>query len=203
MDIRQRILEAAARVYAQHGFRGATTRLIATEAGVNEVTLFRTFGSKAALFDELTSRFGAAPLAASLPEVPVDPERELTIWATAALGQLRASRAFLRKSFGDVEERPDAARSACRGPSHANQVLTAYVAQLQQRGLADRQADVATAVAMLLSVFFGDAVRRDVMPHAFPEPVDEAPRRYVSVFLRAIGAGVERKRAAAGHRAIH
>ena len=53
MDIRDRILDAAKKVYAQHGFRGATTRLIAIEAGVNEVTLFRTFGSKAALFEAL------------------------------------------------------------------------------------------------------------------------------------------------------
>ena len=48
---RERILEAAARVYAMHGFRGATTRLIANEAGVNEVTLFRSFGSKGALLE--------------------------------------------------------------------------------------------------------------------------------------------------------
>ena len=45
MEIRDRILEAAKRVYAKHGFRGATTRLIAIEADVNEVTIFRTFGS--------------------------------------------------------------------------------------------------------------------------------------------------------------
>src|SRR3712207_8279628 len=55
-DSRERILEAAARVYAQYGFRGATTRLIAQEAGVNEVTLFRLFGSKAQLFDELLQK---------------------------------------------------------------------------------------------------------------------------------------------------
>lgn len=202
MDIRQRILAAAARVYAQHGFRGATTRLIAIEAGVNEVTLFRTFGSKAALFDELTRGFAAAPTVGTLPDVPVDPEHELTEWATATLAHLRASRALLRKSFADIEERPDAARNACRGPSHASQALTAYVARLQKHGLADRDADVPTAVAMLLSVFFGDAMRRDVMPHAFPEPVGGAPRRYVRAFLRALGARVERKRATTP-RALH
>ena len=51
MISRERILEAAGRVYSKHGFRGATTRLIAAEAGVNEVTLFRTFGSKGALLE--------------------------------------------------------------------------------------------------------------------------------------------------------
>jgi len=51
MESRERILAAAARVYAEHGFRGATTRRIAEEAGVNEITIFRQFGSKAALID--------------------------------------------------------------------------------------------------------------------------------------------------------
>ena len=43
---RQRLLAAAARVFARDGLSGATTRAIAREAGVNEVTLFRHFGTK-------------------------------------------------------------------------------------------------------------------------------------------------------------
>jgi len=44
-----RILEAALGVLTCSGIRGATTRAIATAAGVNEVTLFRRFGTKAEL----------------------------------------------------------------------------------------------------------------------------------------------------------
>ena len=77
MDIRDRILDAAKRIYAQHGFRGATTRLIAIEAGVNEVTLFRTFGSKAALFEALMQGHVAQSPIPELPDNPVDPEREM------------------------------------------------------------------------------------------------------------------------------
>jgi AcrR family transcriptional regulator len=40
------ILEAALGVIAQHGYVGATTREIASAAGINEVTLFRRYGSK-------------------------------------------------------------------------------------------------------------------------------------------------------------
>lgn len=43
---RQRLLDAAARVFARDGLTGATTRAIAQEAGVNEVTLFRHFQTK-------------------------------------------------------------------------------------------------------------------------------------------------------------
>src|ERR671934_42193 len=101
-EIRHRILAAAARVYAQYGFRGATTRLIATAAGVNEVTLFRTFGSKAQLLQAMM---------------------------------------------------------------HAD-------------------ADVATAKSMLMASMFGDALYRDIMPERWPEPVEDAPAKYVQVFAR-------------------
>src|ERR687896_2444512 len=79
-DSRDRILEAAARVYAQYGFRGATTRLIAQEAGVNEVTLFRLFGSKAQLFDELLNKQLHESNVPILPKEPGDPEVEVTEW---------------------------------------------------------------------------------------------------------------------------
>ncbi len=47
---RDRLLGAALEAFGKKGFNGATTKEIAREAGVNEVTLFRYFGSKKALF---------------------------------------------------------------------------------------------------------------------------------------------------------
>src|SRR5213078_3830962 len=89
MDIRDRILDAAKRVYAQHGFRGATTRLIAFEAGVNEVSLFRTFGSKAALFEAMMQSHAASLPLPSLPDSPADPQAELTSWCAGVLAHMR------------------------------------------------------------------------------------------------------------------
>ena len=40
------ILDAVITTVERHGYAGATTRLIAAAAGVNEVTLFRRFGDK-------------------------------------------------------------------------------------------------------------------------------------------------------------
>ena len=71
-EIQNRILAAAARVYAQYGFRGATTRLIANEAGVNEVTLFRTFGSKAELGRRVKG-LGPITMARLEPHLRLDP----------------------------------------------------------------------------------------------------------------------------------
>lgn len=187
MDIKDRILGAAKHVYAQHGFRGATTRLIAIEAGVNEVTLFRTFGSKAALFEALMHDHVARSPIPVLPDNPVDPEREMTEWCASVLGHMRENSALIRTSFGEIEERPDAAISMCEGPNCAAMILTDYVLRLQSMGIAAADGDIPTAVAMLMSSMFGDAISRGMMPNGFPQPVEEAPAKYVRVFMRALG----------------
>ena len=47
------ILNAAMMLFAEKGFSGTTTRQIAQQAGVNEVTLFRHFRSKTELFHRI------------------------------------------------------------------------------------------------------------------------------------------------------
>ncbi|MEX1344364.1 MAG: TetR/AcrR family transcriptional regulator [Candidatus Limnocylindrales bacterium] len=64
-DTETRILEAAAELIAERGYTGTTTSAIAEEAGVNEVTLFRRFESKAGVLQAL-----AAVAAASRGEFP-------------------------------------------------------------------------------------------------------------------------------------
>jgi AcrR family transcriptional regulator len=196
MDIRQRILDAAKRVYAVHGFRGATTRLIAIEADVNEVTLFRLFGSKAALFEALMQLQVSQSPIPILPDNPVDPEAEMTQWCETVLTHMRENRSLLRTSFGEIEERPEAAVSMCEGPNCAGMQLTDYMLRLQSMGLADTDGDIPTAISMLMSSLFGDAIAREVMPNAFPEPAEDAPSRYVRVFLRALGVAPAKQRRA-------
>ena len=48
-ETRARILNATREIFERNGTRGTTTREVAERAGVNEATLFRHFGSKAAL----------------------------------------------------------------------------------------------------------------------------------------------------------
>src|SRR5512141_1870147 len=54
-ETRRQIIEAARRLFAEHGYAGATIEAIAQEAGVAPETIFTTFGNKrtilAALID--------------------------------------------------------------------------------------------------------------------------------------------------------
>ena len=190
-EIRTRILAAAARVYAQYGFRGATTRLIANEAGVNEVTLFRTFGSKGALLEAVLEENDNCDDVNPLPDPPLDPQRELTAWVATHLERIRHLRPMLIHAISEYEERPEVADFACRGRIDVHRHITEYVERLHALGLADRDADVAAAVTMLISSVMSDAMGRPMAPHTFLPP-DEAAPRYVRCFLRMIGAPLSR-----------
>ena len=187
MISRERILEAAARVYARHGFRGATTRLIATEAGVNEVTLFRTFGSKGALLEAVLMQHHAASPGPCLNAEASDLEAELTLWLDCSLKKVRAIRPLLIHSMGELDERPEAQEFACQGRRLAHDDVVHFIDALKQLGVAAEDTDSDAAAAMLVGIVMSDAIARSIVPDVYP-PVDEAPQRYAKCFLRMIAA---------------
>jgi AcrR family transcriptional regulator len=195
LDNRHRILQAAAKVYAQLGWRGATTRRIAEEAGVNEVTLFRQFGSKEALLDQAMRECSRIQQQASLPAVPVAPAEELAAWAAAHHAGIGERRELVRQLMSDALERPDAAQCAKGGPSSVAAQLREYVVRLRRHGwLADdgaHPADVSAAVTMLMSAIFADALNRDMMPELYAQPVARSLASYVRIFLRGLGVRAE------------
>lgn len=186
MVSRERILEAAARVYAKHGFKGATTRLIANEAGVNEVTLFRTFGSKGALLEAVLIQYVSKLEVPTLPDVPVDPREELRDFIEHHLRMMAEIRPLLMHSISELDNRPEAHDFACRGKQQAHDMITTYLRHLQQNGRADRDIDVHVAALMLTGTVFADAMGRAVMPALYP-PLEQVADRYTSLFLRAVG----------------
>ena len=52
-DRKQQIIESAMELFAQKGFRGTTTRDLATHAGVNEAIIFRYFNTKEELYSAI------------------------------------------------------------------------------------------------------------------------------------------------------
>lgn len=195
-DHRHRILHAAARVYAQHGWRGATTRRIADEAGVNEVTIFRQFGSKDALLEIAMRECARLEHESTLPQNPIHPERELYQWVQDHHTSLAAMRDIVRQMMSEACERPETASCAAEGPSSAIAQLRQYAVQLRRQGWisdpdATRPGDVRGAVTMLMGAVFADAMNREIMPVMFPQSVDDSLRAYVRIFLRGIGATTE------------
>lgn len=186
MTIREKILDAAVKVYGEYGFRGATTRRIADAAGVNEVSIFRTFGCKAALIDQAVRAHAGPGAPASLPSTPTDPLTELTEWAGAHFAHLGRMRAIIRQGMSDLEEHPEMA-AVCKGPECAGRELHAYAKALAGRDMIDADADIVTASTMYIFALFSDAMGRGVLRASFPQPVSTAAEQYTRVYLKSLG----------------
>lgn len=195
MNLRERLLAAAARIYSCHGYLGSTTRRIAQEAGVNEVTLFRHFGSKDALIHEAVERAGFGTEWGQLPQEPGDPAAEILAWARAYIAEMRAHRSLIRTCMGEMEVRPEILPNDAP-PVRAAERLEAYLQRMRERGMASGEFDACAATIMLMGVLFADAMGRDVMPKVYRNDPDEAVQDYVSLFLRGIGYSLTPVRAA-------
>lgn len=73
----ERLFETTVTVFAERGYQAATTQEIARRSGVNEVTLFRRYGGKAALINTALTRTLAQSSFARL-EITDDLEADLT-----------------------------------------------------------------------------------------------------------------------------
>ena len=190
MDVREALLKAAIKVFAEAGSRGATTRRIAQEAGVNEVTLFRHFQSKDDLIQAALQQFADQAVHRELPDDPVDPVAELTAWCRDHYGELYRVRTLIRKTMSEYEEHPDRCAHGMRVSVRISDSLNHYVRRLRANGLAASGFDEHAATAMLMGAIFMDALCRDTTPARYPYSMREAVDQYVRLFLMAIGVTV-------------
>ena len=80
MTTREKILETALKLFSEKGYLGATTKEIAREAGIAEVTLFRHFSSKEKLFEEVINKDSFLPaLKELMPEIENTPYEDALI----------------------------------------------------------------------------------------------------------------------------
>jgi AcrR family transcriptional regulator len=187
MDVRAQLLDAAVSVFATAGFRGATTRRIAQVAGVNEVTLFRHFGSKEGLIMEAIYRsVEALHTEVRLPDEPEDPVAELLDWARRHYTFILEHQRLIKAAMAEVQTRPD---MSCVGQRFVEKVdlpLQAYLRRLQDSGWCDGDFDPVIAATVLSGVIFSDAMGREVHGHCFQFSEAEAPQRYLDFILRAL-----------------
>jgi AcrR family transcriptional regulator len=131
-ETRTRILIAAREVFERNGTRGTTTREVAERAGVNEATLFRHFGSKAALLAAM--REHACELEAFREIVSTltgtDVHADLTTIAHSAVENMQRQRNLLCISLVEDVADPAATDSPeWRVPAQVRALLADYFAQ--------------------------------------------------------------------------
>ncbi|MDS0134021.1 TetR/AcrR family transcriptional regulator [Amycolatopsis sp. NPDC004772] len=80
---RARVLQATAKVVAQHGMQGATIEQIAREAGVSRQAVYEQFGDRATLFAEVVAATEESAFAAIASPAVADTQPGLRAWARA------------------------------------------------------------------------------------------------------------------------
>lgn len=107
---RQRLIQSALQLFITHGISGTTTRQIAEAAEVNEVTLFRHFGSKHGLLlgvlEESTAfqRLGTALV--SQKQSSASKEQALKEYASYCLHALEQVPDLIRSLVGEANQYP-------------------------------------------------------------------------------------------------
>jgi AcrR family transcriptional regulator len=157
----ERLLDAAARVFARKGLKGATTREIAVEAGLSEMTLFRRFGTKEKLLRAVVERFFARriePPAAHEP--PGDLRTALLHYAKLQHRLMDESLPIIRVLLGELhhfsKDHRDVLHDVFKPMRSAiNTLLTS-----QQKKPAKRSPDIEMLIDMLEGVIFIDSLRR-------------------------------------------
>lgn len=190
-DTRETILAAALEVYSRYGFRGATTRRIAEAAGVNEVTIFRHFGSKETLLGEALRMTPAGEPHLRLPQEPRDPAAELSAWSEDQLVRLRDKRSMILTSMGEIDERPALSEGTAGSLRAAYTELREYLIRVREAGMSCGDFDDHDAARTLFSALFSDAIGRDMLPEAYP-PAQTAAHRYTMMILLLIGLDANR-----------
>ena len=202
VETRRRLLDAAARVFAQSGLEGATTREIAREAGVNEVTLFRHFHSKDKLLSAVLQRTfdhqdtGVAnvpPISTEAPAslTPVDLRDGLKSHARKYEELLRGNILLLRTLIGEIHrhgEHETRVIKAIFAPVKADMV--AMIRDARERGAVRAEVDPAIAADLLAGMIFMEVLRRS-LPSASCAPMETYLETALDVFLHGIAHPLE------------
>jgi AcrR family transcriptional regulator len=126
-ETRQRIITAAMRLFGRQGYSQTTTRAIAAEAGVNEVTLFRHFGSKKGLLAACIEAYNAAGFAATFEAgLSGDYPQDILHMARLQVEGTAASLAILSLLACDARNVPELRQAMLAGSRGNLQRLSAY-----------------------------------------------------------------------------
>ena len=132
----ERILAAAAQVFTDLGYIRATTRAIAAAAGVNEVTLFRHFGSKKNLALATIDRYSALPDLADLlaNQFSGDYRRDMQLLGRTIQAFMAQRSAAIRMMICEAEHLPEVRDIVGQMPQRLREMLGGYLRQQIARG---------------------------------------------------------------------
>jgi AcrR family transcriptional regulator len=184
---RQRIIDAALQLFGQIGYARTTTRAIAVAAEVNEVTLFRHFGSKKQLLAACVTSFNASSFAETFQQRLIgDYRQDIWMMAQAQLSDLWAGFDLVRLLLCDAQEIPELlAIFAAGAQNNAAQIADYYRHQIAA-GVVRADLDPVAAAQAFDSLFSWPVFMAKVLPgggFSYPLP-DQFVHDLVDIFVQ-------------------
>jgi len=194
-DTRQKLLEATLELISLKGYSGATTREIASRAGVSELTLFRRFGKKENLFEEMLKGFTFLPRLVDLVEEMEDqplPECLETI-GVRFLQTLRQRRTLVKVLLSEVSHYPRKVRTIHQQMiDNQARILEDFLERRQGRGEIgpyDMEIPAVAFFRVLFMTFLHESILQN--QELDDDFIEYTVARVVEIFLHGIAAGNE------------
>ena len=156
LKTRDALLRAALELISERGYLGATTREIARRADVTEITLFRHFGSKERLFEEVLHTYTFLPrLRELLPSlVSMDYEEALYTVGTRFFETLKERKTLVKIMLSEINIYPDKIRNIyMKFINEMIETLAGYFKSLQRKGII-REFDPSVGARAFLGMIF-------------------------------------------------
>ena len=184
-DTRDRITRAALAIFSSKGYDGATTREIATEAGVNEVTLFRHFGSKENLLGALLERYSVLPVIAETlkSQLTGDYRCDLRLIAHHILDVWDERREFIMIMLLESQQHPEEVSLLTRVPRQLRDYLAEYLSGLAWNGMI-KPLDCSAAAQSFIGALFSYFLTSQLFGEGFhPYSREEYVSNFVEIFV--------------------
>jgi AcrR family transcriptional regulator len=185
-----RLIDAAGRIFARDGLEAATTRAIAREAGLNEVTLFRHFGTKAGVLAAVVQRTcGVGEPPARMPDTG-DLAADLKGFAHQYETALRANFPLIRTFIGEAERHHSYAQRVLHGiflPLRADLVARLQRAQVAGEISASPEAEI--GADLLSGMIFAGVLREAAALKRLAYTAAHYHESCVAVFWAALTSG--------------
>jgi AcrR family transcriptional regulator len=155
-ETKRKLLDATMKLISEKGYLGATTREISRLAGVTELTLFRHFGTKERLFEEVLNNYTFLPrLMELLPELDgLSYEDALELIATRFLLTLKERKAMVKIMYSEVTVYPEKIRKVYnKFIDDMRSTLAVYFETMQKRGIV-RKIRPQMAARVFLGILF-------------------------------------------------
>jgi len=189
-DTKERLLEATLELISEKGYLGASTREIASRAGVSELTLFRKFGKKEKLFEEMLETHTFLPrlkgLLESVEGLPC--ETVLEAIGTKFLETLKERKKLFRIMITEINTYPEKIRETyTRFIANTGDELKGYLEQLQSEGRL-REVDLDIAAMMFFRVLVSFFQTEEIFKgrEISSGEIEETVKQYVDLFLRGV-----------------